>query len=109
MRQRLKPAFFPEVAPMPRKVVEFFRIPARKRQGAWLFWIGLMALLGVWPPHSTGDPPRSGTRKDLTKADIDAMMQSLSNWGRWGKDDQQGALNLITPQKRKRASALVQD
>jgi kynurenine formamidase len=37
------------------------------------------------------------------------MMQSLSNWGRWGKEDQLGALNLITPQKRKDAAALVQE
>ena len=30
----------------------------------------------------------------------------LSNWGRWGKDDQIGALNLITPAKRRQAAAL---
>ena len=34
---------------------------------------------------------------------------SLSNWGRWGEDDQYGCLNLITPEKRKQAAALVQD
>jgi kynurenine formamidase len=45
----------------------------------------------------------------LTRADIDAMMKELSNWGRWGKDDQLGALNLVTPAKRKQAAALVQD
>ena len=33
----------------------------------------------------------------------------LSNWGRWGKDDQIGALNLITPAKRRQAAALVKD
>src|SRR5258708_37053025 len=43
----------------------------------------------------------------LNKADIEAMMKSLSNWGRWGSDDQLGALNLITPEKRKKAAALV--
>ena len=32
-----------------------------------------------------------------------------SNWGRWGKDDQLGALNLITNKKRKEAAALVKD
>jgi kynurenine formamidase len=36
-------------------------------------------------------------------------MTSLSNWGRWGDDDQHGTLNLITPEKRKQAAALVQD
>lgn len=45
----------------------------------------------------------------LTKTDIDRMMKELSNWGRWGKDDQLGAMNLITPAKRKQAAALVRE
>jgi len=45
----------------------------------------------------------------LEKKDVDKMMKDLSNWGRWGKDDQIGALNLITPAKRKQAAALVRD
>lgn len=32
----------------------------------------------------------------------------LSNWGRWGPDDQRGTLNLITAQKTKQAAAVVQ-
>ena len=36
-------------------------------------------------------------------------MTSLSNWGRWGDDDQRGCLNLIGPHKAKQAAALVQD
>ena len=36
-------------------------------------------------------------------------MESLSNWGRWGDDDQLGCLNLITPANRKRATALVRE
>jgi kynurenine formamidase len=35
--------------------------------------------------------------------------KDLSNWGRWGKDDEIGALNLITPEKRKQAAALVKE
>ncbi len=34
-------------------------------------------------------------------------MTELSNWGRWGKDDQLGALNLITAEKRRQAMALA--
>lgn len=34
-------------------------------------------------------------------------MVSLSNWGRWGKGDELGALNLITAKKRREAAALV--
>lgn len=33
----------------------------------------------------------------------------LSNWGRWGPDDQIGTLNLITPDKTRAAARLVQD
>ncbi len=45
--------------------------------------------------------------RDLTQADIERMMEELSNWGRWGADDQLGAANLITPTKRLEAAALV--
>ena len=51
----------------------------------------------------------ASSRRDLKKADIDRMMKTLSNWGRWGARDQLGALNLITPAKRKEAAALVRD
>jgi len=44
---------------------------------------------------------------NLTVADIDRLMKQVSNWGRWGKDDQRGAVNLITAAKRKQAAALV--
>lgn len=45
----------------------------------------------------------------MTKTDVDRWMTELSNWGRWGKDDQLGTLNLITPAKRKQAVALVKE
>lgn len=44
-----------------------------------------------------------------TKADVDRLMKELSNWGRWGKDDQLGTYNLITPAKRKEAAGLVKE
>ncbi len=37
------------------------------------------------------------------------MLKKLSNWGRWGAADERGALNLITPEKRRQAAALVKD
>jgi kynurenine formamidase len=43
----------------------------------------------------------------LRQRDFDKIIDSISNWGRWGGDDQLGALNLITPQKRKSAALLV--
>ena len=45
----------------------------------------------------------------LTLSDVEQMLTSLSNWGRWGDDDELGALNLITPTKRVQAAALVRD
>ena len=43
----------------------------------------------------------------VTKADFDKWMTQLSNWGRWGKDDQRGTVNLITPAKVKQAATLA--
>jgi kynurenine formamidase len=40
---------------------------------------------------------------------VETWMTQISNWGRWGKDDQIGAINLITPETRKRAAALVRE
>ena len=54
-------------------------------------------------PHpSTQEPGRL-----MTMADLAAMEDQLSNWGRWGPDDQRGTLNLITREKTKQAAALV--
>ena len=53
--------------------------------------------------------PVGQTRETVTKATVDAWMTDLSNWGRWGDEDQLGSVNLITPEKRKQAAALVRD
>ncbi|MCA9124601.1 MAG: cyclase family protein [Planctomycetaceae bacterium] len=47
--------------------------------------------------------------RDMTKADIERLHVELSNWGRWGADDQLGTLNLITPERRKEAARLVRE
>ena len=44
-----------------------------------------------------------------TQAEYERWQKELSNWGRWGKDDELGTLNLITPAKRKQATALVKE
>jgi kynurenine formamidase len=46
---------------------------------------------------------------DPTPAEVVQMMREISNWGRWGVDDQLGTINLITPQKRLEAVALVRE
>jgi kynurenine formamidase len=45
----------------------------------------------------------------VTQAEYDRWQKELTNWGRWGNDDQMGALNLITPAKRKQAAVLVKE
>ncbi|HKQ44073.1 MAG TPA: cyclase family protein [Rhizomicrobium sp.] len=48
-------------------------------------------------------------KRDSTPEDFTRLMGELSNWGRWGKEDQLGAVNLITPAKRKQAMGLVRE
>lgn len=43
----------------------------------------------------------------MTKAEFDALMQEISNWNRWGEDDELGTLNTITPEIRASAAGLV--
>jgi len=45
----------------------------------------------------------------ISAQEIDDMFNALSNWGRWGDDDQSGTLNLITPEKRRQAASLVRE
>ena len=44
-----------------------------------------------------------------TEADYQRALKELSNWGRWGADDEIGAANLITTAKRKQALALARE
>jgi kynurenine formamidase len=66
--------------------------------------IGFTALL-LFAASARSDDPRP----QVTHDDVERWMTELSNWGRWGKDDQLGALNLITEAKRKEAAALVRE
>ena len=45
----------------------------------------------------------------ITQAEYDRWLVELSNWGRWGANDEMGTLNLITPSKRAQAAALVKE
>src|SRR5215510_3494766 len=74
---------------------------------AAVFLITLMAFAGPFALVSSGAKQES--QHKMTKADVDRLMTELSNWGRWGKEDQLGAVNLITEAKRKQAAALVKE
>jgi kynurenine formamidase len=45
----------------------------------------------------------------MTEPDVIKLMDTLSNWGRWGAEDELGTINHITPSVRRRAAALVRD
>jgi kynurenine formamidase len=53
--------------------------------------------------------PTTVASQSVSRAEFERWKTELSNWGRWGKDDQIGALNLITPAKRRQAAALVRE
>src|SRR5713226_578702 len=57
-------------------------------------------------PSSQG---RGAAGHTVTEEQYEQWKKDLSNWGRWGKDDEIGTLNLITPAKRKQAAALVRE
>jgi kynurenine formamidase len=46
-------------------------------------------------------------RRLPTEAEVRDWLTKRNNWGRWGIDDQRGAINLITPAKRVAATRLV--
>jgi kynurenine formamidase len=70
--------------------------------------IGLIASgVAVSIPHAQA---QSSARPTIAnEADFRRAMKELSNWGRWGNDDELGAANLITATKRKQALALAKE
>ena len=78
-----------------------------KRMHAVVTMVSVALLWGAWIAY--GQPPadRPANLSVVTKDQFARWMTELSNWGRWGKDDELGALNLITSAKRRQAAALV--
>lgn len=52
--------------------------------------------------------PSGITANKISLQQLDVMFDEVSNWGRWGDDDQLGTLNLITPEVKAKAAALVE-
>src|SRR5882757_7535546 len=67
---------------------------------------GLLAVLiaGLTTGNLSSQP---APKREVTAAEYEGWKKSLSNWGRWGVNDEIGALNLITVAKRKEAATLV--
>ena len=64
----------------------------------------LLVLLTVVQSAAAGQ-----SAQPVSRADFDKWKKELSNWGRWGSNDELGAANLITPAKRRQAAALVKE
>jgi kynurenine formamidase len=55
----------------------------------------------LYRPDSVSDKP--------TEDQVIRWFDELSNWGRWGREDVLGTLNLITPEKRAAAARLARE
>ena len=69
----------------------------------------LVAGLALAAPATTAgaEARQESAGQSVTPEQFDRWMAELSNWGRWGPDDELGTLNLITDAKRVEAAALV--
>lgn len=45
----------------------------------------------------------------MTDEELPAVFEAVSNWGRWGADDERGTVNLITPQVTARAAEEIRE
>ena len=55
------------------------------------------------PAPAILSPGPAAARFPRNAEEFDTLFHQVKNWGRWGKDDQLGAANLITEAKRKQA------
>jgi|SRR5579871_372050 len=80
-----------------------------KKSSAALLTAAVPAL--IWLAHSItiAAPVQTQSHPTVTKEMFDQWMTEMSNWGRWGKDDQMGTINLITPAKRKQGLGLAKE
>ena len=67
-----------------------------------------LLVTGLLAAHPVvGQEPREERAGSVTPEQFDRWMTELSNWSRWGPDDELGTLNLVTGAKRVEAAALV--
>ncbi len=79
-----------------------------KKHATGFLLVALLSSPAFGQENFTAHP---STQDPAVKVTLDTLKQwesDLSNWGRWGPNDQRGTLNLITPEKTRQAAALVQ-
>jgi hypothetical protein len=72
-------------------------------------WIAAVVVAAAYAGQGVFTQKAPAAPGPVTAAQYERWKTDLSNWGRWGKDDQIGTLNLITPEKRRQAAALVRE
>ena len=72
--------------------------------GVRTFACSVVVLLGSSQVRLVAEEPHA-----MSAGDVERLVGELSNWGRWGDEDQLGTLNLITPEKRRKAVGLVRE
>ena len=77
------------------------------RDTRWIVSGVVVAMLLVGSGCAVAGEQTGGAADPVSSEQFEQWMSELSNWGRWGDDDQLGAINLITPAKRQQAAALV--
>jgi len=83
---------------------QLFHHGLRRGLGFCAAMLGACALLASGAARAADPPPAP-----VSTAEFASWMAEISNWGRWGADDELGTLNLITPEKRQAAARLVRD
>src|SRR5581483_9623182 len=68
-----------------------------------------LTVLAFFHLRAAARSPQAVQHPAVTIEQVNRWETELSNWGRWGKDDERGALNLVTPQKQVQAAKLVKD
>src|SRR5690242_35186 len=55
--------------------------------------------------------PYGGEARDVqvSEREFGLLFDALSNWGRWGSDDERGALHLLSPERVTEAARLVRE
>ena len=69
--------------------------------------VAALLWLGTPTTYTQVAPGGNAQRAPQTVAEFEQLQKELSNWGRWGANDEIGTLNLITDAKRKEAAKLV--
>jgi kynurenine formamidase len=72
--------------------------------------VTLVLACASWAANGQQTSPKDSLKPgqhSVNEEQVKQWMSTLNNWGRWGKNDELGTLNLITPAKRRQAATLV--